>query len=88
MIAGPITVCVENACIQFWRIFDPPVLTRDIDTTKKPLERGAEKMSRSEARPWSHPQRTIWWTDDKLNPEEHYTIQPGNLNHIRSVPGF
>ena len=45
-------------------------------------------MSRSEARPWSHPQRTIWWTDDKLNPEEHYTIQPGNLNHIRSVPGF
>jgi hypothetical protein len=42
---------VENACIQFWRICDPPVLTRDIDTTKKPLERGAEKMSRSEERP-------------------------------------
>jgi hypothetical protein len=44
-------VGVENACIQFWRICDPAVLTRDIDTTKKPLERGAEKMSRSEARP-------------------------------------
>ena len=42
---------VENACIQFCGIDDPPVLTRDKDTTKKPLERGAEKMSRSEARP-------------------------------------
>ena len=51
---------VENACIQFWRIGDPPVLTRDKDTTKKPLEEVQRKCPDLKQDPLSHPQTKIY----------------------------
>jgi len=77
-------VGVENACIQFWRTYDPAVLTIDIDTTKKPLKEVQRKCPDLKKKTLIPP--TIRWGDNKLNHEEHYIIQPGNLNHTRVSP--